>query len=197
MPKMLMKQETICKLLLIPCLFFALGAEEPREGLFERMIIEKITSLESNLKELMGRVDSIEKRLTRVEKTLTERPVPPPFQAQDQASPMTTTQEPPKKRLKPLVPKEKDIGNGLRVIAVDYHGTGENTFFKGEIENSTRDDIESALFKIEIYGEQGDLLGQESLELKDIKRAWPKKFTLILYKVDSDLIADYTIKWFK
>jgi hypothetical protein len=166
------------------------GLGESGEGLFERMIIEKITSLESSLKELTQKVEGIEKRLSRLEKGLTERGTRPLTSQGDSTSGPQST---PKKRLKDTVPKEKDIGDGLRVISVDYHGVEQNTFFKGEIENSTTDEIANALFKLEVYGEQGNLMGIEQFELKDLKRAWPKKFTLIIYRVDSDLIADYRI----
>ena len=203
--------------LLFLCLFLSLGAGEsvidqptsvfnqPKvdspatdgEGLFERMIIDKIISIESNLKELTQKVENIEKRLSRVERGLVARPAGPPLTSQGGASVSggpPIPQEPPKKRLKDTVPKEKDIGDGLRVINVDYYGAGDNTLFKAEIENSTTDDIANALFKIEVYGEQNNLLGFESWELQDIKRAWPKKFTLLIYKVDPDLIANYTVK---
>jgi len=173
--------------------------KEAGEGLFERMIIDKITSIESNLKELTQKVENIEKRLSRVERGLVARPAGPPLTpltSQGGATP-PAPQEPPKKRLKDTVPKEKDIGDGLRVINVDYYGAGDNTLFKAEIENSTTDDIANALFKIEVYGEQNNLLGFESWELQDIKRAWPKKFTLLIYKVDPDLIANYTIRRFR
>lgn len=197
--------------LLLLCLFLSLGAGEPLvrikpedssqrpqaevagEGLFERMIIDKVTSMESSLRELTQKVESIERRLSKLEKTLEERPASPSFSL-GAGSTATGPQEPPRKRLKDTVPKEKDIGDGLRVINVDYNGVEQNTFFKGEIENNSEDHIEIALFKIEVYGEQGNLLGIESFELKDIKRAWPTKFTLLIYKVDSDAIADYTIK---
>lgn len=171
-------------------------AGESGEGLFERMIIDKITSIESSLKELTRKVENIEKRLSRVERGLVARPAGPPLTSQEGAAP-PAPQEPPKKRLKTTVPKEKDIGDGLRVINVDYYGAGDNTLFKAEIENSTTDDIANALFKIEVYGEQNNLLGFESWELQDIKRAWPKKFTLLIYKVDPDLIANYTVKRFR
>lgn len=170
--------------------------KEAGEGLFERMIIDKITSIESNLKELTQKVENIEKRLSRVERGLVARPAGPPLTSQGGGTP-PVPQEPPKKRLKDTVPKEKDIGDGLRVINVDYYGAGDNTLFKAEIESSTSDDIANALFKIEVYGEQNNLLGFESWELQDIKRAWPKKFTLLIYKVDPDLIANYTVKRFR
>ncbi len=209
---------------LILCLFFSLGAELPPsvftgappiprtdktattdgEGLFERMIIDKITSMETNLKELTRKVEDIEKRLYRIERGLVSRPGGGSETAGGTPSlgggTASAPQEPPKKRLKSQVPKEKDIEEGLRVIEVDYHGTGEkgeNTFFMGKMENNTVYDIGLALFKIEVYGEQGNLLGIESFEIKDVLRAWPKKFSLLIYKVDADLIADYTIKRLK
>ncbi|HHT9119134.1 MAG TPA: FxLYD domain-containing protein [Candidatus Hypogeohydataceae bacterium YC41] len=170
------------------------------------MVIDKLTSLESSLKELTNRVEDIERRLSRVEKNLIAVRAPSPVApltsqgegATEPSSGMTVPpQEPPKKRLKSSVPKEKEIADGLKVVDVDYYGTGKNTFFKGEIENNTGDDIVYALFKIEVYGEQGDLLGIESFEVKDIKRAWPKKFTLTIYHVEDDTIADYSIKRLK
>lgn len=175
-------------------------AGESGEGLFERMIIDKITSIESSLKELTQKVENIEKRLSRVERGLVARPAGPPLTSQGGASASggpPAPQEPPKKRLKDTVPKEKDIEDGLRVINVDYYGAGDNTLFKAEIENSTSYDIANALFKIEVYGEQNNLLGFESWELQDILRAWPKKFTILIYKVDPDLIANYTVRRFK
>lgn len=163
------------------------------------MIIDKITSIESSLKELTQKVENIEKRLSRVERGLVARPAGPPLTpltSQGGATP-PLPQEPPKKRLKDTVPKEKDIEDGLRVINVDYYGAGDNTLFKAEIENSTSYDIANALFKIEVYGEQNNLLGFESWELQDILRAWPKKFTILIYKVDPDLIANYTVRRFR
>ena len=73
--------------------------KEAGEGLFERMIIDKITSIESNLKELTQKVENIEKRLSRVERGLVARPAGPPLTSQGGATP-PVPQEPPKKRLK-------------------------------------------------------------------------------------------------
>jgi hypothetical protein len=198
---------TLCQIVLLTlCFFFSLGAlsgmtyaEAPGEGLFERMVIDKFTSLEISIRDLTKRLEEIEKRLSKVEKNLAYRPVPSaPWTSSGSGEGAFIPQEPPKKRLKATVPKEKDIGEGLKVVNVDYHGTGDGkTFFKGEIENNTNDNIAYALFKIEVYGEQGNLLGIESFELKDMLRAWPKKFTLLIYRVDEELIADYSIKRLK
>lgn len=162
-------------------IFLLLGSLGANDS--QARILEKMIALEETLRELMGKVEDLNRRVTALEKGLPAQGVP----------------QPPKPSKS--IPKDKkkviDIGRGFYVLNIDYEGIIENTVFTGELENSGPRDYQFVLISVEVYDAKGNMLGKEVLNVTGVPAGSTRPFKVTIYGVNVKDVASYSIKFVK
>lgn len=163
-------------------LFLLLGSLGANDS--QARIMEKIIALEETLHELMAKIDSLDKRVTALEKGLpVSREVPRAAE--------------PKKGITKDKKRVIGIGQGFYVHSLDYKGIVENTVFTGELENSGSRDYQFVLINVEVYDEKGNVLGNNVLNITDMPAGSTKPFKITIYGVNVRDVASYNVKFVK
>lgn len=156
-------------------LFMFLGASDP-----QAVIMEKITALEESLHEALSKLESLEKRVTALEKGTPQAP--------------KTTKAP---STAPKRPRSVDIGQGLTIVNLVYKPVLNDTIFTGELENSSARDYQFVLFNVEVLDAKGKVLGESPAYVMDIPIGARKSFEVTIYGVNAKDINRYIIKYIK
>lgn len=156
-------------------LFMFLGASDPQV-----IIMEKLTALEESLHEALSKLESLEKRVTALEKGTSQAP--------------KSTKTP---SMAPKKPGFVDIGQGLTIVNLVYKPVVNGTIFTGELENGSAKDYQFVLFNVEVLDTKGKVLGENASYVMDIPMGTRKPFEVTLYGVEAKDINRYIIKYVK
>lgn len=160
--------------------------ELPEESLFSAKILEKVTAIEGRLNELTLKVEGMEKRLSRLEKGLSQEVSQPnPIPKRPASKPFDEYIKSPAKDI--------EIGYGFQGIQVVYESSFGDTLFTGKIRNNTGGDRDILFFEIRAYDEKGELIGQGGFQILHIDKNTNEDFKVTMRGLKARQIARYTI----
>ncbi|MBU6392023.1 MAG: hypothetical protein KGQ83_07270 [Planctomycetes bacterium] len=144
----------------------------------------KINMLEIVISNLVTRVESLEKRISALEKNSSGTISKP--QKKDVPSKDSSKSSP--------TNGFEDIGNGFFVKNVRFNPFGTNILLTGEMANRSETNYRFAKFKIEIYDDRDLLVKKEEFIIPDLPKASVKAFEAMLVGIETGLINRYVIK---
>ena len=152
--------------------------------LYGQDLSNKINMLEIVISNLITRVESLEKRISALEKNSSGTISKP--QKKDVPSKDSSKS--------PLTNGFEDIGNEFFVKNVRFNPFGTNILLTGEMANRSEINYRFAKFKIEIYDDRDLLVKKEEFIIPDLPKASVKSFEAMLVGIETGLINRYVIK---